>query len=564
MNQHYTYTPDIWPAALTALFLLLLAGYGWRRRHVPGAIPFALSCVFTACWAVGLAMQAIAVDAATQRLWMRLGSIWSLPAVTAVTCFILEYVWPGRWLTRRNLVLLSIAPLLFAVLMLSNERHWFMVRDIAGAARIPFGPAGWIFVGYSLVLGIINVAALVWLFAHSPRHRWPAALMIAVQIASRALFMQQGITADPLQLPFNAPVFALPYMVYAIALFAFRIFDPLVMAHRTAVEQLDVGIMTLDGAQCLIDMNPAAERILGLPLEHVEGCPISSLLPAHVGQRLGSGAASGADMSLGAPPEIREYTLEASPLRDWRGLSVGTLLLIHDVTEQRRAQAQIMAQQRALATLQERERLARELHDGAGQMFGYVSLQAQAIHKLVGNGQLTAAEEQLARLADVASAAHTDLRESILSLKAGAGASSGFLAALRQYAAAYQSNYGITVELSVAGGLSDDDFAPDTTAHLLRVITEALTNARRHGGAGRVTVSLAREGDVARVTVADDGCGFDATQNGNSTGGHFGLAFMRERMAQVGGCLAIDSRPGVGTCVTLDVPLRAEGKVPVS
>jgi signal transduction histidine kinase len=115
--------------------------------------------------------------------------------------------------------------------------------------------------------------------------------------------------------------------------------------------------------------------------------------------------------------------------------------------------------------------------------------------------------------------------------------------------------------LSVADDLSDDDFTPDTTAQLLRVITEALTNARRHGGASRVDITVAGEGDMARVTVTDDGRGFDAGASGDGAGGHFGLAFMRERMAQVGGGIAIDSRPGAGTRVTLDVPRRDAAKV---
>lgn len=563
MSQHYAYTPAIWPAILTALFLLVLAGYGWRRRHVPGALPFVLSCVFTFLWTAGLAMQAAATDAATQRWWMAVGGAWALPALTAVTGFILEYAWPGRWLTRRNLLLLSIAPLLFVALMLTDPFHHLMIRYPAGgdASARPFGPGGWVALAYSIVLGIVNVAALSWLFVRSPRHRRLVALMIAGQIVTRLLFIQQSLSPDALRLPFNAPVIALPYVVYAVALFSFHIFDPLVMAHRTAIEQLDVGVLALDTGQRVIDLNPAAERILRLPLDRARGRPVGELLPAPVGEYLGGEHATEVGLSLGAPPDARAYTLGVSPLRDWRGLDVGTLLLLHDVTEQQRAQAQIVAQQRALATLQERERLARELHDGAGQMFGYVSLQAQAIHKLVGDGHLTAAAGQLARLVDVASAAHTDLRESILSLKAGAGASPGLLAALQPYLAAYQSNYGIAVALSVADDLSDDDFTPDTTAQLLRVITEALTNARRHGGASRVDITVAGEGDMARVTVTDDGRGFDAGASGDGAGGHFGLAFMRERMAQVGGGIAIDSRPGAGTRVTLDVPRRDAAKV---
>jgi len=86
----------------------------------------------------------------------------------------------------------------------------------------------------------------------------------------------------------------------------------------------------------------------------------------------------------------------------------------------------------------------------------------------------------------------------------------------------------------------------------LRVVQEALTNAHKHGHAGQVYVSLGRRNGAARLVVADDGRGFDTAAVGE---GHYGLAIMRERMAQVGGRLAIESRPGAGTRIVLDAPI---------
>ena len=586
----YTYTPAIWPPLLTAVFLLALAIYGWRRRHVPGATPFVISCAFSFAWAIGLVLQAAATQPATTLFWFHFGSAWSLPALTAVTCFILEYTWPGRWLTRRTLLLLCAVPALFVLLMATNGSHHLIFRTVADGATLTntYGPAAVYFVIYGYALGLVNVAVLVWLFVRSPQHRWLAVLLIFVQIVSRLLFALELAGVEQLRLPFDAPVFAVPYLAYAVALFAFHIFDPVAMAHLTAVAQLDVGVLTLDRLGRAIDLNPAAARILGLPAERVKGRPVGELLPTPAAAPPGDDGAAGLALSLGEPPHRRDYAVTASPLRDWRGLDVGRVLLLYDVTEQKRAAAQREEHQRALATLQERERLARELHDSAGQLFGYVGLQAQAIHKHLRDGNLAVAEDQLARLADVAAAAHTDVRASILSLKTGAAPPLGFLAALGQYLTAYEKNYGVHAALVVADGLSDGDFAPDTTAQLLRVVTEALTNARKHGRPGAVRVELARDGGAARITIADDGCGFAGGDGGGPSGplgstsgplgstsgplgsasgplgspsGHFGLAFMRERMAEIGGRLVVDSLPGAGTRVILDVPLRAAQEV---
>jgi len=93
------------------------------------------------------------------------------------------------------------------------------------------------------------------------------------------------------------------------------------------------------------------------------------------------------------------------------------MLLLHDVTEQKQAEAQIVNQQRALAMLHERERLARELHDSLGQTFAFVNTQGQAIRRLLSRGDIATADEYVLRLVEVAREADMDIRESILGLR---------------------------------------------------------------------------------------------------------------------------------------------------
>jgi len=558
MSGLYIYTAAIWPPILTALFLLALAAYSWRRRGVPGALPFAVSGVFSALWAASYALQYAATDPLAKTFWLRFGLAWSLPALTAITCFILEYAWPGRWLTRRTLALLALMPLLFALLLMSRFQP-LLIRDyvVGDDVFAQTAPGGWVFFIYAYLLGFLNIGVLVWLFIRSPQQRWLAALLMAGQVVSRAFYAQQVLSADHFDLPFNAPILIVPYVIYAVALFALRIFDPMVMARQSAIDQLDAGVLVLDRAGRVVGHNPAAAHMLGLSGEGIRGRPVGALLPA--GALLVAGSSGFHAMSL----RERDIQLQASPLRDWRGLDVGRLLLLHDVTAQNRTQAQLLEQQRVLATLQERERLARELHDSAAQMLSYTSVQAQAIQKHVRDGNLATAEAQLARLAEVASAAHTDVRESILGLKANGEGLPRLLATLDQYLNTYRANYGIATELHVADGLSEDDFALELTVQLLRVIAEALTNARKHAHAGHVCVDVAHVDDGARITIADDGRGFELAVPGNDAPPpeHYGLAFMRERMAQVSGRLAIDSRPGAGTRVVLDVPLHKRQEV---
>jgi signal transduction histidine kinase len=113
-------------------------------------------------------------------------------------------------------------------------------------------------------------------------------------------------------------------------------------------------------------------------------------------------------------------------------------------------------------------------------------------------------------------------------------------------------------ELVVADGVAEETFPPETGVQLLRVVQEAMTNARRHAGADAICVTIEQPDHRVRITVSDDGCGFDPARLDTVEGTHFGLAFMRERMTQIAGSVEIDSQLGSGTRVCFEAPVRIE------
>lgn len=564
MPATYVYTLEIWPPFALALAVALLGLYSWRRRTVPGARYFAIACLFWSLSLLALTAETAAADPVRQIIYHVLQATLQLPIVTAITCFTLDYVQPGRWLTRRNLLLLAAPSLLVALLMLTNDAHQFIWRDLSSDGGVRTLPAlgGWLAIGYASLLALLQAALLLWLFAHSPQHRWPVALMLTALVVTRTLFVlaifYPGLTA-PLDSAFVLTL--VPVVTYAIALFGFHIFDPLPAARQAVLEQIDVGVVVFDVQRRVVRLNPAAERMFGLRSAAARGKAWQALAPDPAAPPsfvdavvtcLGA-TAPAPEFALGEDNKAtRWYAPVCLPLHDFRGLHIGYLLLLEDVTERRQAQAQIVAQQRTLAALHEREALARDLHDSIGQVLGYAGFQVDAISTLIDAGQNDAAKAQLARLADVLRDAHADVREQILRLRSSASAQQPFTASLRHYLDGFSSNYAIGAQLTVDPDLCVEQLAPETQMQLFRIAQEVLANARKHSGARSVAVSVAADDSKLRLWIADDGCGFDPNAVGNSN--HLGLRTMAERAAELGGNLHIESAPGAGTRVCVEVP----------
>jgi PAS domain S-box-containing protein len=337
-------------------------------------------------------------------------------------------------------------------------------------------------------------------------------------------------------------------VIYSIVFFGFGILDPIPTAHGVVIEQMHEGVLVLDIQQRIVDMNPSAGRILGLSLTIARGRQMKQILPALAS--LDEGQREIAFREGGA---VRHYALHHSALMDSRGFPLGTLILFHDVTEQKHAQEQLLEQGRAIATLEERQHLARELHDNIGQVLGYVGFQVEAARQLFSKGQALEGDAQLARLSGIAQGAHADVREFILNLRMGPSQNQPFFPALRQYVNSFSMQYGIQAALSIGDELKDADFGSEARLQIFRIIQEALSNARRHAAARTVQVIFQAMDCSVCVKIQDDGCGFDVGRPTRRNG--FGLDFMRERAERLGGDLQIQSKPGLGTCVIVEVPL---------
>lgn len=218
------------------------------------------------------------------------------------------------------------------------------------------------------------------------------------------------------------------------------------------------------------------------------------------------------------------------------------------------ANALLHERARNLATLEERDRIAREMHDSLAQVLGYLSMRASVARELLQRGDLEPLAAELVEMGKAADDAYLDVREAILGLRVSSSRSGGLAEALYGYIEKFSRQSGVAAQLDVQGG-EPLELPPRIEMQLVRVIQEALTNVRKHARASNTLVKLKRHDGLLSVSVEDDGQGFDSTRGEMLPGGGYGIATMRERVSGIGGRLAIESAPGNGTIVVATVPL---------
>lgn len=209
--------------------------------------------------------------------------------------------------------------------------------------------------------------------------------------------------------------------------------------------------------------------------------------------------------------------------------------------------ARLHERTRQVATLEERQRLARELHDSVSQALFGIGLGAETARAMLDRDPAKAVQP-IEYVQHLAQGGMAEMRALIFELRPESLELEGLVAALEKHAAATRSRYSIAVDLCLG---EEPDIPLATKEALYRIAQEAMHNTVKHAHASTITIRLSGSANEIALGVTDDGCGFDS---GASFPGHLGLLSMRERAERLGGCVTITSAPSAGTQVQVRLP----------
>jgi PAS domain S-box-containing protein len=552
-------------ALVGAVCVAGLAWYVWRRRRASAGASLAVMLAAAGWWGLCYAIELGSTRLEARLFWGDLKWLGIVLLPPAFYAFILQYIGYERWVNRRTMAALAVIPAATIVLLAVPATHdlvrYYPPSEAADPANAiaQVGPLFWPFLVYANLVVWGCTALFVWTLARMSRLYWRQSLLLIVAVLLPSVAnLAHNLNLGPLEHVEPTPfLFVLTGAVLVWGLFRFRLLDLAPIARSSVFETMLDAVLVADPYRRVVNLNPAAERVLGVPAAQALGRRVEELLG--VDQALVDRAD---DPAL--PEEVvlsdRHHELTTAPLRDRSGRETGRVVVLRDVTERHLAHQRLLRldeQRRWLlsrvvwAQEEERRRIAGEVHDDAIQTIAAARLMLTSFRdQLHDAGQ----RELLEHLEEAVSSSLRRLRTLVFDLRPAELDDEGLAAALREYLIETAGQGGFLAELR-----DDLEREPPAEARVIayRIAQEALTNVRMHAHATQVEVLLEESRGGLLVTITDDGTGFDPDQvRAAPRPGHVGLTSMSERATIADGWCRVESHPGHGTTVRFWLPTK--------
>jgi len=374
----YHFTPNLLPLFVAAALAGMLALYTWRNRKTVGATAFSIMMFILFEWGLSYILELAGTNFETKLFWNIVKFIGVVATPVAWLIFALEYTGRRAWINTQRLILLSILPLITIGIILTNDLHslfWSSQRLAAGGGFLLLqtenGPWFWVHAGYTYILIMTGLVLIVWALLH-----WPAQYrgqMIWILLATLTPLIANAITIFrllPILIDLTPYAFTVTGVGMAFALFRHRLLDIAPLARDIVIDGMKDGMIVLNANRRIVDINLAAQTILGLSKEDQPiGKSMAEVIrtqPKFIARYRNVEEAND-EITLGEGEAQRWYELNLTSLRDEHKLIIGQVVTIRDITQRKRAEI----------LLQENEARFRQIVENANDLIYRVDMEGK-------------------------------------------------------------------------------------------------------------------------------------------------------------------------------------------
>ena len=358
----WSFTPFSLLPLLAAICTAALAVYAWRRVNRTARL-FALVPFLGSFWAICQALQISAADPATRLFWATVGFAGAVAAPLAWAMFAAAYTGRDRWLMPRRVALASVIPLVTLLLAVTNNAHHLVwstaTLDLSGPFPVlietPPAPWFWVHTAYSYALNLVGAFLILLAMLRAPglyRQQAGTLLLGAALPWLANLILLTWLGSRP-AIDLTSIALIASSLVYAWGIWRYQLLNLLPVARDTLVDASGDGLVVLDNRNRVVDINPAARRILDAPAGELIGQPAARLvsLRPDILALANPPTPIQTEIRTGSNGQLRVYDLVVTPLTDTRGRFSGRLIALRDITTHKSIEGELRQQKQLFQNL---------------------------------------------------------------------------------------------------------------------------------------------------------------------------------------------------------------------